>query len=265
MVRTIETNQNAASERETSLANLVCSMRLLTSQSPLGFNAGDANLYRYVGNSPTNATDPNGLQEQELGGTKYDLPKCENLSRIFSPDPKEKSLKDVPFCRKNDLPGLPNDTKTEPISGGRGWSGVLPDGIYIGPDGCGPCVGVVLVPPKPGMPMYVLHFTSQQGVDAGFKEVGVLVVAGYDGLDSSLRVRWEIKPGYKAILCGAEQNPDKGIEAQRLHTLEDVKKWLGRWGIPIDKYILAPGFAVDKNGKVYWNTQVGTPLGRYEK
>ena len=33
------------------------------SQDPIGFAAGDANLYRYVGNSPTNATDPSGLQE----------------------------------------------------------------------------------------------------------------------------------------------------------------------------------------------------------
>jgi RHS repeat-associated protein len=31
------------------------------SLDPLGFDAGDANLYRYVGNSPTNATDPSGL------------------------------------------------------------------------------------------------------------------------------------------------------------------------------------------------------------
>lgn len=30
------------------------------SQDPLGFAAGDANLMRYVGNSATNATDPNG-------------------------------------------------------------------------------------------------------------------------------------------------------------------------------------------------------------
>ncbi|WP_337175134.1 RHS repeat-associated core domain-containing protein [Paludisphaera sp.] len=29
-------------------------------QDPVGFSAGDANLYRYVGNSPTNATDPSG-------------------------------------------------------------------------------------------------------------------------------------------------------------------------------------------------------------
>lgn len=32
------------------------------SQDPLGFRAGDTNLQRYVGNSPTNFTDPSGLQ-----------------------------------------------------------------------------------------------------------------------------------------------------------------------------------------------------------
>jgi RHS repeat-associated protein len=32
-----------------------------TTKDPSGFRAGDANLYRYVGNSPTNARDPSGL------------------------------------------------------------------------------------------------------------------------------------------------------------------------------------------------------------
>src|SRR5262249_37326401 len=31
------------------------------SVDPIGFEAGDANLYRYVGNAPTNHTDPSGL------------------------------------------------------------------------------------------------------------------------------------------------------------------------------------------------------------
>jgi uncharacterized protein RhaS with RHS repeats len=30
----------------------------------LGYRGGDTNLYRYVSNSPTNATDPTGLAEQ---------------------------------------------------------------------------------------------------------------------------------------------------------------------------------------------------------
>jgi uncharacterized protein RhaS with RHS repeats len=32
------------------------------SEDPIGFAAGDANLYRYVGNSVTNAVDPQGLE-----------------------------------------------------------------------------------------------------------------------------------------------------------------------------------------------------------
>jgi hypothetical protein len=31
-----------------------------TSEDPMGFDAGDPNLYRYTGNDPTNATDPSG-------------------------------------------------------------------------------------------------------------------------------------------------------------------------------------------------------------
>ncbi|MGB7415483.1 MAG: RHS repeat-associated core domain-containing protein, partial [Thermosynechococcaceae cyanobacterium] len=32
------------------------------SEDPIGFDGGDANLYRYVGNGPVNATDPSGLR-----------------------------------------------------------------------------------------------------------------------------------------------------------------------------------------------------------
>ena len=33
------------------------------SQDPLGYAAGDINLYRYCQNSPTNATDPSGMDD----------------------------------------------------------------------------------------------------------------------------------------------------------------------------------------------------------
>ena len=36
------------------------------SEDPIGFNAGDANLYRYVGNMPTMYTDPQGQQTERL-------------------------------------------------------------------------------------------------------------------------------------------------------------------------------------------------------
>jgi RHS repeat-associated protein len=37
------------------------------SEDPIGFAAGDANLYRYVGNSPINTTDPSGLSAAAVG------------------------------------------------------------------------------------------------------------------------------------------------------------------------------------------------------
>ena len=38
------------------------------SQDPLGFDAGDSNLYRYVNNAPTNATDPSGFSGIGING-----------------------------------------------------------------------------------------------------------------------------------------------------------------------------------------------------
>lgn len=39
--------------------------KLFADLEPLGYEAGDTNLYRYVKNSPTNATDPTGLVVQQ--------------------------------------------------------------------------------------------------------------------------------------------------------------------------------------------------------
>jgi RHS repeat-associated protein len=44
------------------------------SQDPKGFAAGDANLFRYVGNCPTNDTDPSGLQFGRGGDNFVDPP-----------------------------------------------------------------------------------------------------------------------------------------------------------------------------------------------
>ncbi|MHB1037230.1 MAG: RHS repeat-associated core domain-containing protein [Pirellulales bacterium] len=41
------------------------------SEDPIGFDAGDANLSRYVGNAPTNKTDPTGLGEIVKRGDKW--------------------------------------------------------------------------------------------------------------------------------------------------------------------------------------------------
>ena len=40
------------------------------SQDPLGFDAGDSNLYRYVNNAPTDATDPSGMDYLTTSGNE---------------------------------------------------------------------------------------------------------------------------------------------------------------------------------------------------
>jgi hypothetical protein len=39
---------------------------------PMGFAAGDTNLYRYVGNDPVNDRDPTGLQDAGDGSLRYE-------------------------------------------------------------------------------------------------------------------------------------------------------------------------------------------------
>jgi hypothetical protein len=53
---------------------LRATLRHLTGAAPLGFEAGDANFYRYVRNSPLDATDPSGLQRTDARITSPGTP-----------------------------------------------------------------------------------------------------------------------------------------------------------------------------------------------
>jgi len=59
-----------------------------TSRAPLGFYGGDSNLYRFVGNDPTNATDPSGLKMVRIRDS-YGLGKL-----VVIPDSYKGDIKD---------------------------------------------------------------------------------------------------------------------------------------------------------------------------
>jgi hypothetical protein len=228
------------------------------SQDPIGFDASDPNLYRYVSNNPVNGVDPTGLQEQELGGKDHELPECLHPGRlIFTPPTKDECLKGVPRWGKNCGP-LSGDMRKKTCGTGTGWSGVVPDKWAVGPDGCGPCVGVALTPPKPGMPTYIIHVAPTQNIQESCVTVGFFKYIPGKG--------YEAQEGYTAVICGAEQQPnDPPGENQRLHTLNEVVRCLHKHGVKVVGYVPAPGFVVDKNGKVYWITPNTTPVDKYEK
>jgi RHS repeat-associated protein len=52
------------------------------SEDPIGFAGGDSNLYRYVGNSPTNATDPSGTVSVLIYVNTSDMPSSFNIERV---------------------------------------------------------------------------------------------------------------------------------------------------------------------------------------
>src|SRR5690606_27852821 len=54
------------------------------SEDPIGFDGGDVNLRRYVGNSPTSATDPSGLAPPSTAGHGPAQAEGQDMHRKFS-------------------------------------------------------------------------------------------------------------------------------------------------------------------------------------
>ncbi len=76
---------------------------------PIGFEAEDANLYRYVGNEPTNATDPSGLVEKKPPkSTKHDAQLVDGFRLAGYTPPKKARGK--PYSR-SDFEKLINNDK----------------------------------------------------------------------------------------------------------------------------------------------------------
>lgn len=277
---------------------------------PIGFEAGDPNLVRYEGNNPTNELDAMGLEsapfDQSVGSVW--LPRSSNWFRGFKhADDKLKILetneiglwtKRNPVCPlpaktkpievvgihllnllNPHIPGaclIPPRIKLNTVIGGKGWSGVIPEGVYIGPRGCASCVGVALLPPKKGMKVYILHLTANQRVTSSFITVGFAkkVAVTYstalgDAYVSTVKV---IPNGYQAVICGAIQpqkknNPTYNSENQeRLDTLEEVVLFLRKRKVQILGYIASSGFVVDENNDFWWSDDPTSLEGdRYQK
>lgn len=84
---------------------MVATVGRMAAARPLGFQAGDENLYRFVGNSPTNATDPTGLVSKKVdqGTLEWDI-KVDGKSHVqfsinFTPDKGKCACKNISFIQ----------------------------------------------------------------------------------------------------------------------------------------------------------------------
>jgi hypothetical protein len=71
---------------------------------PLGYEAGDANLRRYVGNSPTDLTDPTGLSPWKgiagILGKKWTAETCERAGKTLATELLQKLAQQRPDSQK---------------------------------------------------------------------------------------------------------------------------------------------------------------------
>jgi hypothetical protein len=120
----------------------------LSSSDPLGFNAGDTNLYRYVHNDPTDFTDPDELQVAPAAGPTVVkkpneplyLPEYPLLPK--KPGYKEKVIRDVGEIKAPVIPDCPN--KTGVMGGEHIHVTNIPQGQVIGSSAADPCIGLII-------------------------------------------------------------------------------------------------------------------------
>lgn len=135
-----------------------------TQEDPIEFTGGDPNLYRYVGNEPTDWIDPSGLQ-----GTKPipvvigpAIPNVrngglDNLLNVIIPAPGN-LLGMVAGSMKPTIPPstIGDVSSTGVPRGNYTMVPAVPPGSVTGSGGAGPCIGMIITTPTGAV--YVFHF-----------------------------------------------------------------------------------------------------------
>jgi hypothetical protein len=222
------------------------------SEDPLGFKAGDPDLYRYAENDPTNRIDPNGEfedgvnVERDLGNDIVDAIGNNTIGLVVGIfvdlNDRNRILRNIPRLDPATLPRPPADWTVVNVNGGHNKRGVVPTCTVMGPNGCGPCVGVILIPPNRSLPTYAYHFGSLD-----------LPLATFIRDFGTRTQRRGNLTGYRAVICGARSSDISSIAQTSGKTLRDVVYGIGEiLGLRITGYVPGPGAGVDRNGRVYW-------------
>ena len=209
------------------------------SQDPIGFAAGDGNLYRYVGNGSTGAVDPDGLQARsspdrpEQQPNKTPLPGVLEGEYLANPGTKDELLRRVPRATPHVISeSQPSYARRNFVVGAQvGHYIVIPGsqiflGDLVGTAAAQPCIGLIIRTKEgPKSRIYVFHFTATQNPMATLQ-------------------RLPIPAGSQAVILGGDNARSSNV------TLKLVLKKLRAMGIK-PSYADITGAYVDCNGKEY--------------
>jgi hypothetical protein len=247
-----------------------------TAEDPIAFEGGDANLYRYVGNEPTDFVDPTGLDK-----TSKDFADGleELINDLFTPRPTitpppappgtKVGINDPigPFGQSptgNTRPGILGPIPV--LTPGNGLSPGKPPGTPVAPPsastniallptpkpppigvtGATPCAGVILIPKDPNdknRPYKAYHFGPLDDPTNTLRGTNPYAIPAWGD------------PGYTALITGAAGNtPDS------LTSLQNAIRACRSQNIPIKGYVPSTSVVVDPNtGKIYDTEPPGFP------
>jgi uncharacterized protein RhaS with RHS repeats len=120
----------------------------LVGADPLGFAAGDTNLYRYVHNDPTDLTDPTGLQAKvvkEGENTPLKTLSYPLIAPPFGPGFDKGKVYGSKPLKPTRLPTVPDPNIDTGVGPGR-YKVVknIPPGRYAGSDAADTCIGLII-------------------------------------------------------------------------------------------------------------------------
>jgi RHS repeat-associated protein len=149
-------------------------MGRFTREDPTGLGAGDPDLYRYVGNEPTDSIDPSGLQAASprpipvVTGPNVPNEKVglgERLVGILIPAPKNFLGIVASTMPMRTPPTKIGDVSSTGVNGGfHTMVGAVPPGSVTGSGGADTCIGLIITTPTGAV--YVFHFTTTDSPSA---------------------------------------------------------------------------------------------------
>jgi hypothetical protein len=209
------------------------------SHDPLGFEGGDANLYRYCGNDPTNKTDPSGLQSPATIGNFNNPPpvlpapgaKGDNAKYLFEnywitwfATSKTDRIKPIPGVVTFGAAGPPVGI------GGGSYQ------IYSPPSKLGDLVG--------GGGALTCSVLVVKGIANGTPFVAVFHFTAGDSPGPTLQ-KFKWPKGCNAIMCGGNETPQSNCLA------DDVLAAAKSAGIDVVGVSENSGCGVNANGNWY--------------
>jgi hypothetical protein len=231
------------------------------SEDPVTFEGWDPDLYRYVGNSPTNATDPTGLTE---------LPPPGGYTDTFIPPPRPGVPFPPPGASPTTVPNVPGGAVADwwnpfapskpamlanhpfdpahaprpippevgpPTGPGTNVDGgtcqlfpstLLPD-QFVGTGGCGPSVGLLIS--SPGCGAAVFHFGT-------FNSSVAPTINQYT---------WP--PGSHAMICGGNSDRPSNV------LMYNIIGTLSQNGITLDGILNAANGYLGSDGRWYYDSR----------